>query len=114
MTFKYIVQNDKDICLKYQKMVSKLIDVKTEYLKLNKKNIFDDTLFREFTVNCIGSTIQPEREMLIRYESHREKNKRAYFQYDPSAKVKEAETTWLFGNYSGNIIINPKNLILSS
>ena len=112
MTFLYTVQNDKGLTLLYQTLVSNLLDVKAKYLNFHKKNIFDQTLFQEFITECVGQTIQPEREMLLRYEEHREKKKRAYFQYDPSAKVMEPETTWLFGNYSGNLITNPKNMLL--
>lgn len=114
MTFQYTVQNDKRLTLLYQILVSNLVDVKAKYLNFHKKNIFDQTLFKEFITECVGQTIQPEREMLLRYEEHREKKKRAYFQYDPSAKVMEPETTWLFGNYSGNLITNPKNMLLST
>ena len=71
-------------------------------------------MFKEFITECVGQTIQPEREMLLRYEEHREKKKRAYFQYDPSSKIMDPETTWLFGNYSGNLITNPKNMLLSN
>jgi len=113
MTFKYSVQNERNKIILYQKMVSSLIDVKAKYLTTNRTNIFDNTLFREFVTECVGLTVQPEREMLLRYEEHREKNKKAYFQYDPSSQVKTPETTWTFGNYSGNPITNPKNLILS-
>jgi hypothetical protein len=113
MTFQYTVQNDKVLTLLYQTLVSNLLDVKAKYLNFHKKNIFDQTLFQEFITECVGQTIQPEREMLLRYEEHREKKKRSYFQYDPSAKVMEPETTWLFGNYSGNLITNPKNMLLT-
>lgn len=112
MTIKYRTVNDKAMTTVYMTLISHLIKVKDEYLKKNNKSIFDQTIFQDFIVDCIGTGIHPDREILLRYEERRSKNKKSFFQYDPSKDNRSPDITYVFGNYSGNEIRNPKNLKL--
>jgi hypothetical protein len=114
LTMKYRTNGDKGMTNVYMTLISHLIKVKNEYLTINKKSIFDPTLFEDFVVECIGSGIHPDRELLLRYEERRTKNKRSFFQYDPSKDKKLSDITFVFGNFSGNEIRNPKNLKLET
>jgi hypothetical protein len=113
MTIKYRVNNDRTMTEVYMTIVSHLIQARAEYFKKYNKNIFnEDTLFRDFIVECIGEGIHPDREVGLRMEARRKKNKKAYYMYDPEKDMKSADTTYNFSNVSGNEIKNDKNLQL--
>jgi hypothetical protein len=114
MTMKYRTINDKAMTTVYMTLISHLIKVKDEYLKKNGKSIFDNTIFQDFIVDCIGTGIHPDREILLRYEERRGKGKKSFFQYDPSKDNRSPDISYVFGNYSGNEIKNPKNLKLEN
>jgi hypothetical protein len=63
-------------------------------------------------VDCVGDTIQPDRQRRLLIENRKKQNKRYTFTYEPSDGIKEPIHTYLFANSSGNIINNPKNLKL--
>jgi hypothetical protein len=114
MTIKYRVNNDRTMTEVYMTIVSHMIQARTDYFKKNNKNIFDeDTLFKDFIVECIGEGIHPDREVGLRFEARRKKNKKAYYMYEPGKDVKEADSNYNFSNVSGNEIKNPKNLRLT-
>ena len=113
MTIKYRVINDRTMTEVYMTIVSHLITARNDYFQKNKKNIFDDTIYKDFVVECIGEGIHPDREVGLRFEARRKKNKKAYYMYEPEKDVKSAETNYNFSNMSGNEIKNPKNLRLT-
>jgi hypothetical protein len=113
MTIKYRVINDRTMTEVYMTIVSHLISARNDYFQKNKKNIFDETIFRDFVVECQGEGIHPDREVGLRFEARRKKNKKAYYMYEPEKDVKSAETNYNFSNMSGNEIKNPKNLRLT-
>ena len=53
----------------YHTLISHLIEIRNIYFEKEHKNIFDDTPFKEFVVNCIGETMMPEKKkrLLIEY-----------------------------------------------
>jgi hypothetical protein len=112
MTMKYRTIEDKAMTTVYMTLISHLIKIKQEYLKNNNKSIFDKTPFQDFIVDCIGTGIHPDREILLRYEERRGKGKKSFFQYDPSKDNRSPDISYVFGNYSGNEIKNTKNLKL--
>jgi hypothetical protein len=114
MTIKYRTINDKAMSSVYMTLISHLIKVKDEYLKKTKQSIFDQTIFQDFIVDCIGVGIHPDREILLRYEERRGKGKKSFFQYDPSKDNRTPDISYVFGNYSGNEIKNEKNLKLKN
>lgn len=98
----------------YQRMISDLIDMRDNYFKVNpKKTMVDNTLFRSFSVECVGEAIDPIREFR---ESIGEKKKKKsgplIFKYEPTVSRKEPESNFIFSNTSGNPINNVKNLKL--
>ena len=110
MTIKYRVNNDRSMTEVYMTIVSHLIQARSDYFKKNNKNIFDeDTLFKDFIVECIGEGIQPDRLNRLRQEERRKKNKKASYMYDPEKDKKPSDITYNFSNTSGNEIKNPKN-----
>lgn len=98
----------------YYAMLSHLIESRNYYFKINKKNIFDNTIFRDFIIDCKGEFLTPEKERLLLIKNRKEKGKPLKFKYDPSIHTKEAESNYVFLNSSGNEIITSKNLKLSN
>lgn len=106
--------NNNDMKNLYYTFSSHLIEMRNNYLTTTKKTFLDDSVFKEFVVNCMGETIQPDRQRRLLIESRKKKNKPYVFTYEPSAGEKEPDNKYMFANSSGNIINNPKNLRLSS
>jgi hypothetical protein len=110
MTIKYRVNNDRSMTEVYMTIVSHMIQARSDYFKKFNKNIFDeDTIFKDFIVECIGEGIQPDRLNRLRQEERRKKNKKASYMYDPEKDKKPSDITYNFSNTSGNEIKNPKN-----
>lgn len=103
--------DDKDL---FYSVASNIISVKNYFLESTKKTIFDDSLFQEFILNCIGSTVTPQMEKQLRIEKKKASNKKYMFSYDPSdERNKESDYRFIFANSSGNQIRNEKNLKLN-
>lgn len=113
MTIKYRVINDRRMIEVCMTVVSHLINIRNEFFKKNNKNIFDETIFKDFVIECIGDGMPLDREISLRYEERRKNNKKIQYMYDPSKEVKTAESNHNFSNVSGNEIRNEKNLRLT-
>lgn len=115
---KFRTFNDDTIKDVYMTLVSHLICAKKYYLDKTNKSILDNTLFKDFIVDCMGYAVDPERERMILYENRRKKGKKSYYMYDPQNNLEKQDKeenkedinlTYRFANYSGNIINNIKH-----
>jgi hypothetical protein len=105
----------EDVILKENSfsMVSHIIELRNEYYKKENKNIFDETIFQDFIINCIGKPLDVYKEKKEKIEE-RKRNKMKYtFNYDPSTDKNKNREIYNFANSSGNKINNPKNLKLN-
>jgi hypothetical protein len=94
--------------------ISHLFQMRNYFLKKNNKTIFDKTPFEEFIIECIGETIEPMMEFNKRVKLRKSKGKPLIWSYKPTKdNIKEPDQTYIFSNYSGNPINNPKNLKLA-
>ena len=128
MVMKYRTNNDEIMKSVYMTIVSHLMSARKYYFQKNNKTILDNTLYRDFIVDCMGYTIDPDRERMLLYESRRNKGKKSYYMYVPEQrndkdkedkedkkdkenkeKEESKDTAYIFGNYSGNLIKNQKN-----
>lgn len=100
---------DNDVKNVYTTIVSHLIQSRNYYLENNKKTIFDNTIFQEFTTDCKGVTMMPDREKRLDIEKKKKQNKKYLFSYDPASGIKQVDSTFRFSNSSGNPITNEKN-----
>ena len=96
----------------YYTMISNMTEFRNNYMKKNNKNIFDDTIFQEFAVNCIGKAIPPERERQKLIEYRKKKGKKLSTSYKPE-DGKQSPPKYVFANTSGNPINNDKKRILN-
>jgi hypothetical protein len=73
-------ERDDELFWRYQ--IQSIVEARNRYLEKRKKTIYDETPYQEFRVECIGKTVDPPREMLLRRkELH--KQHRAALRYEP-------------------------------
>lgn len=118
--FKAHLDKDKDLYRSYGAAVSNLINGRNQFLENNRLLIINDTIFSEFRINCIGSTIDVLRLDKLKMAERIAKGQYGHkFKYEPSVFfTKHGEDSQKnfdpmrynkFPNTSGNIIANPKN-----
>jgi len=103
-----VIKDDK-MELFYNNMTSMLVEIRNFYFKKKNKTMFDDTIFEEYLVTCIGESVDPHREKWLRNKYIRKEKKRRGFNYNPDERYKESDPDYTFANTSGNIINNIKN-----
>jgi hypothetical protein len=103
-------EEDKDI---FYIALSHVIYFRNVYLKDNKKNIFDKTIFEEFVINCVGITISNQMEKKLLIKQRKEAGKRYVIRYDPADKIIEP-FRYIFPNSSGNKINKQGNFKISN
>lgn len=97
----------------HQIITSHLFDMRKMYFREHKKNFMDNTLFREYIIDCLGEKVNPIREYFENIEKKKkDKNGPYVFKYEPDKGSKDPVTTYRFANSSGNPINNEKNLRL--
>lgn len=101
-TVYLFVYHSRDYMNNYEK-ITKLIDIRNEYLKENNKTIIDNTIFREFNTVCIGKTVTLQQK--------KRESKNVAFKYEPGKKSRK--TKYTFANTSGNIITNKRKSVIS-
>jgi len=109
------IQKDKKEETNRGVMLSYLIQARNKYFKDNKKNILDDTPFKEFIVECMGDYIPPDRLFRLGIAQKKKERKRYIYTYDPKdSRQRNAEVTYKFRNTSGNMVrkIQNRKLIL--
>lgn len=103
--------NDKNL---YYAITSHLIESRRLYFSKNKKNMLDESVFKEFVSKCIGKTLPADRERKLIIENRKKNGKRWTFFYEPTDGINEPENTYQFPNLSGNKIINSKHFKLTT
>lgn len=102
--------NKKSECTHYHnKISSMLVEMRNYYLEKNKKTLFDESMFKEFQVQCKGETMDALRKNLLEMSIKRRQKKMTKFMYHPPNKI---NNTYKFKNSSGNPINNEKNFKL--
>jgi hypothetical protein len=96
-----------DIIYKY---INGIVLFRNYFLSKHKLTIYDPSIFQGFVIECIGQTIQPEREKRLQMDAKRKKGKPVLFRYDPS--VSKTPPKFIFANSSGNPIIKDAYLQL--
>lgn len=100
----------KDVCLT---MASNLIDLRHDYFNRTNTTIYDDTLFKDFVINCIGEPADLEKERQLLIEERKKLKKKYTFSYIPAQDRDKPMESYVFLNTSGNKVNNEKNLKLT-
>jgi hypothetical protein len=103
------IDKNKVASSNYKIMLSNVLTLRNEYLANKKKSVLDETPFREYQIQCIGTQITQDRLFRLKMMKRRAVGKYSY-SYDPStSKEKSPPTNYIFSNTSGNIIRNEHN-----
>jgi hypothetical protein len=101
------------------KLLNGYVAFRNYYFKKNKSNTYSDTIFEGFVVDCIGETVDPERETRLIRKSRRKMGKPIMFRYEPETEKKSDKKSeekkaikYVFLNSSGNSIKKESNLKL--
>ena len=101
-------QNNHHLTTTYFKIVDYFVDIRNKYFEINaKENVFSDSLFKEFSIECVGKTLSPELERKQLIEYRKKNGKKLTITYEPKDNRKDPDDdTYYFTNCSGNKIIN--------
>ena len=114
-SIRYKIFDDNDLKQLYMTMCSHLVQIKYHFFKINKVSLLDSHIFTDFVSNFIGPEINPDHQILLKYERRKIKNKPSMYIYDPVKNKKdEKQKNFFFPNISGNEIKNIKNQKLSN
>ena len=69
---------------KEKNILNSLLTSRNKYLSKHKKSVLDNTVYKEFIVNCIGLTMDSTREYLLRLSENKIKGTTTFNIYDPS------------------------------
>jgi Mimiviridae putative poly(A) polymerase catalytic subunit len=95
----------------YYHMSSSLIQIKNNYFAKNEQNFLDDTIFKDFILDCIGEEMTMDELFRAKLEKRKEKKMPSVLRYVPAESYKEGpKSKFIFLNSSGNEINNPNNL----
>jgi Mimiviridae putative poly(A) polymerase catalytic subunit len=104
------VDNDHHTKNLYYTLNSHMIEMKSWYFNNSNKTMYDDTLFKDFVLQCRGNMLTPKRERQLRIERRKAAGKRYVFRYMPANEGdRNAEIRYRFNNSSGNPIRNDSN-----
>lgn len=97
---------EQNMC--YYRIVN-MCKMRKYYFDKNDKNFLNDTIFKDFVVDCIGITLSAKAEKKMRIEKNKKKGRPLAFKYEPTPEFKKTESTYKFANSAGTPIKNTKN-----
>lgn len=117
--FRAHLDENKEMYFDYSTMLSNLIKARNIYLSGNNLNVINNTVFGEFKISCMGTTMSFLRAGQIRRMERLSKGHAAQFTYEPKrfldktieSPPKFEPTKTQFRNTAGNIITKPKFLM---
>jgi len=64
-----------------------LLTVRNSFFERNNKTVLDNTIYKEFIIECIGTTSDFSREFMLKLNEKREKGIKGTFSYDPNISL---------------------------
>jgi len=105
--YYYFVNNKLD----YQNVnniLGEILRARISYLKKHNKTVMDDTIYREFQINCLGKALDPMRYAFVDMQTKLAQGKRTKWRYNARTDFDLKLPDYTFDNTSGNIIKNPR------
>ena len=84
-------------------MITRLFKARDKFLEKSNLTILDKSPFQEFTMKCIGDTVNPLRQALLTGLKRRKAGKKMKFSYRPSGTPGKVPD-YRFDDISGNLI----------
>jgi hypothetical protein len=88
--------------------VGSLIKSRNDYLKKHTKTVMDDTIFREFQINCLGKSMDGRRQYFLDMKKKKDQGRQIIYRYNPQTDFDHKLPDFSFDNTSGNIIKNER------
>jgi hypothetical protein len=111
--YYYFINNKLD----YQNVnniLGEILRSRLNYLKKHNKTVMDDTIYREFQINCLGKALDPMRYAFVDMQTKLSQGKRIKYRYNPRTDFDLKLPDFIFDNTSGNLIKNPKGLTIKN
>jgi len=117
--FRSHLDKNRSMYFNYGIALSNLVEVRNIYLTENNLGVINSSVFGEFKISCVGSTVSYMRMGILRKFNRVKQGKAPQFVYEPERFFNQSEESQakfdplkhFFRNTSGNKISNPKNLI---
>ena len=107
---KIKVDGDDDWADVLYTYINGIVLFRNYWLETNNENIYSDSLFQSFVVECMGETILPDREKRLIYETRKKIGKAFIYKYEAGVSAHPGQYNFL--NSSGNQINRDVNLRL--
>ena len=104
----YGVINNKLDYQNVNNILGEILRSRLNYLKKHNKTVMDDTIYREFQINCLGKALDPMRYAFVDMQTKLSQGKRIKYRYNPRTDFDIKLPDYIFDNTSGNLIKNPK------
>jgi hypothetical protein len=104
--YYYYINNKLD----YQNInniLGEILRSRINYLKKHNKTVMDDTIYREFQINCLGKALDPMRYAFVDMQTKLSQGKRIKWRYNAKTDYDLKLPDYTFDNTSGNLIKNP-------
>lgn len=116
--FRSHLDQNQQMYFNYGIAISNIVEARTFFLRQNNLSIVNNTIFTEFKISCIGSTVDYIRMSRIRYLDNYMRgiipfkyNPQTFFQQPKEKQIKFDPSKKKFRNSSGNKIFKSKNFI---
>ena len=104
---KYYYNNNMNIPTdNVNNIIGAIVNSRNEYLKKHNKTVMDDTIFREFQINCLGKAIDSRRQHFLDMTRKRDQGKQALYRYNPKTDHDHKVPNYIFDNTTGSRIQN--------
>lgn len=104
------VIDDRNTMNIYYTLISQMIELRNTFFAKSKKTFLNESLFQEFVLKCVGTTVTAQMEKANRIDKKMKAGKRYSWGYNPSnEKDRNNESKYVFKNSSGNPINNERN-----
>jgi hypothetical protein len=90
----------------YEHRIGNLLDKRNTFLDKKKLTILDDTKYKEFQIECLGTTTDFIRSYRLRLERRGEKGGVRIYRYTPGGKNNTLTNEFKFPNEAGTLITN--------
>ena len=112
--FNQLIHKNKKQSEEYMNLLQNLFFVRNTYLDDKDLTVMDDSVFQEFTFECMGKGIDTIRHSRLRVIERIKKGKPAKFRFDPERNPDGKAPDFKFANSSGNPIVNSKDFSLNN
>jgi len=90
----------------YEHQIGNLLDKRNTFLDKKKLTILDDTKYKEFQIECLGTTIDFKRKTRLRIQSRMKKGGVIVYRYVPGSNKNSLNSEFKFPNEAGTLITN--------